>query len=455
MDVLDRVRHRGIAERRGLIGGLVSDVLGGSSPTSTDGGLLGSAIGGLTSALSPILSPASSTSAPATSATTTLLSTSKSSSLLSSSLSTSHVTTSLSSSASITSSVLSTSSATLTSSATPETTPPPTSSVQYSAYVTSSGGGAITITSIVNIQSAATPTKTSAPVAFLQNKPLEAGVFTVVGIVALVILIVVATFALRKRRRHRLDMEYAEAVSFDPSVNRYTDEKGGDFHPQDNWLRRSASSSSSSSGSHGGVQPMQPVYAPGPGIVRDNLYASNMGYTQQAQGFANPSYPVAGQGQGYSSNVQASQYQIPPRSPYPVYDPARSPPPMATEYPAFGDRGAPTIPQLNIISATPHSGTGVLSGSDDLDQPLPMPNFTPPSATAAAGAPPRVLNTSSTDGKEALAKDKGSSHSRVLDPTLPQLPQSSVLPASFGEVDGKADSAGDSALSYTLKVANE
>ena len=81
----------------------------------------------------------------------------------------------------------------------------------------------------------------------------------------------------------------------------------------------------------------------------------------------------------------------------------------------------------------------MLSGSDHLDQPLPMPNFTLSSATAAAGASPRSMpNTSTTDGNEALAKDKGGSHSRALDPTLPELPQS--------------PSAGSSALPYALKV---
>lgn len=73
-------------------------------------------------------------------------------------------------------------------------------------------------------QSAVTPP----PKAFLQNKVLSGVVFALVGLVGLVIILAIATFALRRKRNNKL---LNEAISFNPSstmdsTHHYGAEKG-------------------------------------------------------------------------------------------------------------------------------------------------------------------------------------------------------------------------------------
>lgn len=70
-----------------------------------------------------------------------------------------------------------------------------------------------TISSTSSAAASSTAVADAQPKAFLQNKALSGIVFTFVGMVALVILVSAATFALRRSRKKQL---LNEALSFDP-----------------------------------------------------------------------------------------------------------------------------------------------------------------------------------------------------------------------------------------------
>jgi hypothetical protein len=95
-----------------------------------------------------------------------------------------------------------------TSTSTTLSTPTATPSV----YETTSGGSVHTVTTVVD----ASPSPTeSAPAgqSFLQNKALSGVVLAFASLAGLIIIIVVATFTIRRRRHNRL---LQEAISFDP-----------------------------------------------------------------------------------------------------------------------------------------------------------------------------------------------------------------------------------------------
>lgn len=107
------------------------------------------------------------------------------------------------------------------SSVAPTSSPPATTSLQD---VTSTGSNGVvhtyTDTQVFTASGSAEPSQT-APVAadhktsFLQNKALSGTVFALVGILGLILIIVAATFVLRRRARNRL---LDDAVSFDPGL---------------------------------------------------------------------------------------------------------------------------------------------------------------------------------------------------------------------------------------------
>ncbi|KAF8351267.1 hypothetical protein F5887DRAFT_200264 [Amanita rubescens] len=111
--------------------------------------------------------------------------------------------------------------------------------------VTTSDGSTITV--VVNPTNSATPISESA---FLQNKTASGIVFAIVGIVALVIIIAIAVFAIRRRNHNRL----VDAISFDPGV----------INPERGSMDKTSIRSSGSSRNY--VQPhgfQRPYYAPG------------------------------------------------------------------------------------------------------------------------------------------------------------------------------------------------
>jgi len=118
-------------------------------------------------------------------------------------------------------------SSTQISSSTPSPTPTPTPTSTSSVYETTLGGKVHTITTFIDAAPSASPSLIP-PKSFLQNKVLSGVVFALVGLIGLVVLLAIATFALRRKRNNKL---LKEAVSFDPSstidsTHHYGAEKG-------------------------------------------------------------------------------------------------------------------------------------------------------------------------------------------------------------------------------------
>ncbi|KAF8743843.1 hypothetical protein AX14_000246 [Amanita brunnescens Koide BX004] len=140
-------------------------------------------------------------------------------------------------------SISATSTVSSTISTSTSTAAPSTTSSHY--QVTTSGGSTITVV----VKPTSNPTLiTPSASSFLQNKTAAGVVFAIMGVVALVIIIALAIFAIRRRNRDKL----ADAISFDPGINA---ERGSEDK-----------ASIRSSGSDRNVQPYgfhRPYYAPG------------------------------------------------------------------------------------------------------------------------------------------------------------------------------------------------
>lgn len=153
---------------------------------------------------------------------------------------------------------------------------------------------------------------------------MEAGVFTLVGIAALIIIFVIVTWALRKRRRDRLERDLAVAVTFDPSA---TDR----YERQENSIEKHRLSGSSSGYGHGYGYSMQPAYAP------QQEYHGPMGYGQYSgAAYQASSNPVpnqspsptppqpAAQGGANLTRKFSDRKPVPPLLPTPAYDPSNT-----------------------------------------------------------------------------------------------------------------------------------
>lgn len=128
----------------------------------------------------------------------------------------------------------------------------------------------------------ASATGAAAPESFLQNKPLEGGVFALVAIVIMIIIFVVITYTIRRRQRNRLENDVADAITFDPTVaQHYGDEENGM-----NAFEKTRLSGSSTGHGHGFGYGCQPVYAP-PAVPQYGYYGSQ-GYEQQAAAYHVP-----------------------------------------------------------------------------------------------------------------------------------------------------------------------
>lgn len=190
----------------------------------------------------------------------------------------------------------------------------------------------------------------AAPQSFLQNKPLESGVFAFVGIVIIVIIFAVVTYTVRRRQRNRLESDIADAITFDPAVNEhYGDEEKGTI------TQKYRFSGSSSGHGHGLGYCPQLTYAP-PAVPQYGHYTSQ-GYEQQAAAYHVPPTqgPVYNPDSAVNSNGAANtggavdsggvantvdsvstgganltrkysnRKPVPPLLPNPVYDPSQSP----------------------------------------------------------------------------------------------------------------------------------
>ncbi|KAK2466375.1 hypothetical protein APHAL10511_002017 [Amanita phalloides] len=85
------------------------------------------------------------------------------------------------------------------------------STTSSAVHVTTSGGRTITVV----VDPTSSPSPAVMANSFLGNKTAQGIVFALVGIVVLILIIVFATFALRRRSRRRLT---DEAISFDPGA---------------------------------------------------------------------------------------------------------------------------------------------------------------------------------------------------------------------------------------------
>ncbi|KAH7916312.1 hypothetical protein BJ138DRAFT_599421 [Hygrophoropsis aurantiaca] len=320
--------HPRFVRRQGLLGGLVGGILGGgdgASSTSTSASASGTAInagndplglGGIVGGLTSIINGIPTIIAPPSTGSTT----------------SSHP-------ASTTSTTSSSTSSTSTSSASP------TSSDVI--MTSSSGQNVVYYTSVEN---ASTSPTASPPKGFLENKPLEGGVFALIGIVAMVIIFIAITFTLRRRNRNRLDREIADAVTFDPSTtDRYEDEER-----RLNSIEKRFSGSSSGHGHGYGYGP-QTTYAPQQGYY-------GQGYPQQPAPFRAPSpyrSPSPPDAMYYNGNTGAGltrkysdRKPVPPLLPNPVYDPSRSQPafPQYGQFPGQ-DNALPPLPGRSVSPA--------------------------------------------------------------------------------------------------------
>ncbi|PBL02632.1 hypothetical protein ARMGADRAFT_1005962 [Armillaria gallica] len=192
-----------------------------SSATSVIGNI-GDAASSAASAVSSVIltSKTSSTSASTTSSASSASNTSNTSSSSSS-------TTSSSSSSSPTSSVSASETlSTALSSSSSDSATSSSPSVSESVYETTSDGVEHTVTAFASAaEESATGSSSSAATqtgathkSFLQNKPLSGFVFALCGIVGLVLILLVVTFTLRRRRKNKL---LNEAISFDPQGSAY------------------------------------------------------------------------------------------------------------------------------------------------------------------------------------------------------------------------------------------
>ncbi|KAJ8595309.1 hypothetical protein M405DRAFT_370044 [Rhizopogon salebrosus TDB-379] len=353
MDALDSLDTDLVG--RQILGGLGS-LLGVSNPTtsgtqaiSTSADGLGGVIGAFTSIVDGIPTVISF---PLGSSTTPTSIHSSSSSTGSTSSTPSKVSSTIPTTSTSTSST-SISPMTPTSASTPAVTPTLTSPTVITSpiVITSSDStGIVYVTSYAEI----TASPTTTPESFLQNGPLEGGVFALVGIVILIIIFVIITFTIRRRRRNRLDRAVADAVTFDPSVaEHYIDEEN-----RMTTAEKHRFSGSSSGHGHGfGYTPQLPYAAPAPAHYA--YYDQNQGYEPQAAypvplpqvpvdnqdnaviGYELqaaypvplPQVPVNNQDNAVVANTgganltrkYSDRKPVPPLLPNPVYDPSRSP----------------------------------------------------------------------------------------------------------------------------------
>ncbi|KAG2058825.1 hypothetical protein BDR06DRAFT_49165 [Suillus hirtellus] len=225
---------------------------------------------------------------------------------------------------------------------TPTPAPAPTSSASLIVFTSTSGTSIIYVTSTA---SSSASTIAAVPQSFFQNKPLEGGVFAIVGIVIMIIMFVVITYTIRRRQRNRLESDIADAITFDPVVR----EHYGDEEKGTNTFEKYRLSSSSSGHGHGYGYGPQPAYAP-PAVPQYGYYGSQ-GYEQQATAYhaPPPQDPVynldnavntggAVDASGAADTVSSASTSganltrkysnrkpVPPLLPNPVYNPSQSP----------------------------------------------------------------------------------------------------------------------------------
>ena len=205
----------------------------------------------------------------------------------------------------------------------------------------------MTITSHVPAQAAeATSSPAPAPAGFLQNKGAVAGVFSVVGLIVLVLLFIASTWCIRRNKRNRL---LEEAVDWSPPSHlaggaTATDTEKG--YPTD--LYRTNSGSSNNSRSTGNRYPAPSAYRDQPPLQSQNTYGSG----SNAYGGHDDKPVPAAPGSQYAPSIAPSQrtQQTYGQTTYGQYPARNQGPPPASLQPAQN----PFNPNANVALAAPH-----------------------------------------------------------------------------------------------------
>ncbi|KAJ6599204.1 hypothetical protein DFH09DRAFT_1303726 [Mycena vulgaris] len=219
-----------------------------------------------------------------------------------------------------------------------------TSRASYDLRNTGADGVGHTVTHVVTVPSAAS-SQSAAPVAnksFLQNKALSGAVFGVAGAIGLVLIIILATLAVRRSKRRRL---LDDAVSFDPGLlaaaDRYDgSEKGHGSH---------ASLGTTGSG--------RPAPAPAPTAGYGNYRTEPAQYYGGSQNAQSEYYGGSqnAQSEYYGASRSAQQpdyYGAPQHAQQPYY--SAYVPPMADDHPPSSLAAAtPSRAQPHAISRVP------------------------------------------------------------------------------------------------------
>jgi len=277
----------------------------------------------------------------------------------------------------------------------------------------------------------------------LQNKTLETGVFLVVGVVGVVIVVLLLTVWIRSSHRRRLNREALEAVSFDPSaVHGFPDEDRGSVEKLTRWHTKSSGANTHTTVGQAGYAGYGSEFRQGdppapPLPLRNPLHPVG---SYEEPPVHHGKLP---QGPGYNGEYEVAAYVL-PRSPNPVYDPART----------------ATPPDLNLVAATT---TDVGSHLNEVTAILPHSQIMPPQRRSSLFDSLPASPSAPAENKSDFSR-RLSSHSRILNPGMQEMPIAPALPAKFGsdedEDDGERPYSGvESDLSHdiriALKVANE
>lgn len=233
----------------------------------------------------------------------------------------------------------------------------------------------------------------AAPQSFLQNKPLEGGVFALIGIVIMIMIFVVVTYAIRRRQRNRLESDIADAITFDPAVNKhYGDEEKGTSSFDKYRLSRSSSGHGygfvygpqlayasprvPQYGHYGsqGYEQQPPTYhvPPTQGPVYDLDSAVNTGGAADTGGAVDTGSAVntavaVSTGGANLTRKYSDRKPVPPLLPNPVYDPSQSP--VLPSYFYMQNQDAPISPISQSMSPSiPPGDLATPAPSDDLEE---------------------------------------------------------------------------------------
>ncbi|KAL1940101.1 hypothetical protein VTO73DRAFT_9436 [Trametes versicolor] len=443
------------------------------------GGLLGDPlsdlpiVGGLSSVLSPVLTaislPGASTST--TAATTSVKTTSTVALTTSSTAATATSTSATSTSTSVATSAASTSStasatSTSTSSATSTSTqavsdtaaatstaPPAPSNTETSASLTSSS-----TSSSASASASVAADTANAPKGFLANKALSVGVITAASLVGLVLIIAIATWAIRKRKNDRIDRDI---LDFSTAANLMHDTEKGAGAGGSGSIEAASSTGHGSSSSHG-------TLSLGPMETSRGMY-ENRGYPAAA-----PAYIPRNQPSRMANPYPAQQQPAYNTYAFPSQEQSNTTYGGWNNYGAYGNGNGGAMQAQNNQFDQAYSGTEDPYGGIAYDAPQqngamagvgagaqgqgpvrrPSAHRKPPpqlyiapnpiseavvtSAPSPVGAQPMrrtsLLNSPVVEGAPRERKDT-LTHVELLDPSAPKVPAASPrLPDEFGRL---------------------